>query len=109
MRHDWHAFECGVAMAELPNLVTTFPDHLERHEQHDSDTGKGDPAVLVQDLGDQIGGHAHGGDGKQQAEYENFHMVLGGAGHGQHIIERHGDVGRQNLQGGGQKRLGLFG
>jgi hypothetical protein len=76
--------------------------------EHDDQADVADPAVLMQQLGDPGGGDAHQDDRQQQAEDQHDGMLAGRAGHGQHIVERHRQVGDQDLHEGLLEGLGLL-
>ena len=74
-----------------------FERHADGHEQDDHQAQPGNPAMLVQEARDEGGGNAHHHDRKGQADDQRFEVMRGRAGHGQHVVERHGDVGDDDL------------
>ncbi len=74
-------------------------DHLERDVENDGQTDIGDPAMLLQQARDEGRGQAHQRDGKPEAEHQNPRMLARRAGHRQHVVERHRDVGDDDLPG----------
>jgi len=76
------------------------------HIEHDRQAQIAQPGDLVQEPGDPGGREAGQGDGKHQAEHQHLRMVLGRPGDGQHVIQRHGDIGDEDLDQGADQGLG---
>jgi hypothetical protein len=86
-------------------LMHAVPDHVTGNEQHDGQADVADPRHALQQPGDQGGGEA--GQQHRQAKTGEQHptrLVAHRAGHGQHVVERGGDVGDEYLhQHAGQR------
>src|SRR5438270_444160 len=74
-------------------------DHLEGDVNDDSEADITDPALLLEYAAEQIGGDAHQRDRQQQAEGEDVGMLTGSTRNREHVIERHRDVGGNDLHG----------
>ena len=80
---------------------------MHGHIEHDDQADVADPAVLGQQLGDEGRGEAHQRDGQDQAEDHDPGMFMRGTGNGQHIVQRHGDIGDHDLKQGRAEGLAL--
>lgn len=83
-----------------PDLVRAIPHHHDGDIEDDQQPDIGDPAVAVQQPGDEVGGQAHQRDGEGEADDQHLEVVARGAGHGQHVVERHRHVGHHDLGDG---------
>ena len=63
----------------------------------DSEADISDPVVPGEDPGDVRRGQPHEGDGQHQTEDQHPKVVPGDAGHGEDIVQRHGDIGNDDL------------
>ncbi|CDX16455.1 hypothetical protein MPLB_160025 [Mesorhizobium sp. ORS 3324] len=79
--------------------------HVDGHVQDDQQAEIGNPAIFLQQTRDKGSGKAHQGDRQGQADDEHRRVLHGGAGDGEHVVERHGDVGDDDLPGGLRERL----
>ncbi len=82
-------------------------DHLEGDVNDDGKSDIGDPALLLEHAPEQIGGDAHQRDRQQQAEGQDVGMLARGARDREHVVQRHRDVGRDDLQRGLAESLSL--
>jgi hypothetical protein len=83
-----------------------IPHHDDGHIQDDQQPHIGDPAVAVQQPGDEVGGQAHQRDGEGEADDQHLQVVARRAGHGQHVVQRHRHIGQHDLGDGLAERLG---
>ena len=72
----------------------------QRDVEDDRQPDIGDPALPVEQAGDEARGHAHQHDRQAEPEHQRRRVIARGAGHRQHVVERHGDVGDHDLPGG---------
>ena len=90
----------GTERDRLLNLESSLPDHPERDIENDRKADIGDPAVALQQARDERCREAHERNGEHQPEDQNDRMLAGGAGHRENVVERHRDVGDDDLPGG---------
>src|SRR6478609_6054828 len=72
-------------------------DHLQSHVENDDQAHIGDPAVALENAGNERGCKSHKGDGQDQTEDHHIGMLPGGARNGQNVVEGHGHVGNDDL------------
>ncbi|MCY1239654.1 hypothetical protein D9M72_524640 [compost metagenome] len=82
-----------------PDLDGAAIDHVERDIEDDGEADIGDPVITVEQPGDETGRHAHHRNRKRKADNQDRRMFAGGACDGQHVVERHRDVGDDDLDG----------
>ncbi len=82
------------------DLPRAAPDHVERDIEDDGEADIGDPAVPVEQPGDEARRHAHQHDRQAEPEHQRERMLARGARHRQHVVERHRDVRQHDLPGG---------
>ncbi|CDX22849.1 hypothetical protein MPLSOD_100114 [Mesorhizobium sp. SOD10] len=74
--------------------------HVDRHVQDDQQADIGDPTICVQEACDKGSGKTHQRDRKGQPDDQDGRMLHSGAGDGQNVVERHRNVGDDDLPGG---------
>ncbi|MNY10985.1 hypothetical protein D3C86_1439900 [compost metagenome] len=84
-------------------------EHVERHIDDDHEAEVGNPAIAVQELGDEVGGEAHQRDRYDEADDQHRHVFLRSAGDGKDVVQRHGDVGDDDLGRGLEEGLVTLG
>ena len=87
------------------DLVPAVPHHLQRNIGDDDQADPRDPAVFLDQLGDQIGGEAHQRDRQRQAEQQDGGVIARGGGDGDDVVEAHRQVGEGDLDRGGEEAL----
>src|SRR3546814_2388148 len=73
-----------------------FVDHLDRDIEDHRKADIGDPAIALDIFGDDIRRDTHQRHREDQPNDQYAGMLARGAGHREHIVEAHADVGDRN-------------
>ena len=89
----------------LVELEAAVPDHLERDVEDDGEADIGDPAVPLQQARDEAWRRCPSARSRGRGRRQHDRVLERRAGHREHVVERHGDVGDDDLPGGLRKGL----
>ena len=73
-------------------------NHVQRYVENDGKADIGYPPMPVEQAGNEVCGQPHQCDGQHQAKYKNARMFARSTGDCQHVVERHGDIGDDDLR-----------
>src|SRR5829696_2589684 len=75
------------AAERRPYFLRTAVAHIERYIENDREADIGNPAVLLQQVRDEVSGKAHQGNRKAQTEYQDKRMFASSTSHRQYVVE----------------------
>ena len=83
-----------------------LPDHMAGDIADDGQTQVAEPGRTVQQSCDPSRSETGQGNGQDQTKHQHLGVFPGGAGDSKHIVQRHGNIGDQDL--GERLKQGLW-